>query len=326
MITLFLPNWLYPTNIGDSLVSTFIPRLLKKLNPDKQLQVISYGKMLEVLQQDPMIDICRLPYQQETSMDFANYAFSDQQDPSIKVAVADWHPNLFSFWKEHYDVLTNHPSANILTVNFLLQLQLEHLLFDNDHNFFPYCGMDPQVKSNDIFNIGIVISTKLAGKSTPHPGCNGIGYRYKLDYWQIFVNEIKKEMPNVNIYEFSENYLGLGDYHMPYSDSFLELFRQIDMMDFGVMSDGGIHHAFNLRNKPVILFQPNILSKVEFLRLSNSYYPEHLHLDCRKSCRSYFTEVFGGTDMSTSCKMECEDLDPIGLAKYTIQTIKQVRK
>ena len=326
MITLFLPNWLYPDNIGDSLVSTFVPGLLKKLNPKEDLQVISYGRLLEVLQKDPSIDICRLPSQEETTMDFGTYAFSsEKQDPSVKVVVAGWHPRLFSFWREHHEHLTNHPTANILTVNFLLQLQLEDLLFDNTQDFSSYCNLEPLPRDKHTFNIGIVISTKLAGKNNPHPGCDGIGYRYKLESWKSFVDELKTQMPDVKIYEFSQNFLEIGDYHVPYVNSFLDLFHQIDSMDLGVLSDGGIHHAFNLRNKPLVLFQPNILSKVEFLKLSNSYFPDHLHLECRKSCRSYFTEVFGGIDKSKSCNMECESLDPIKLAEYTIQIIKQIK-
>ena len=325
MITLVLPNWLYPNNIGDTLVSTFIPKLLKKVYPNQQLQVVSYGKVMDILNKDANIDICRPPFQEEASMDFASYANSEEQDPNIKVAVAGWHPRLFSFWKENYDTLVKHPTANILTVNFLLQLKLEHLLFDEDYDFRPYCNMESQFEPSDTFKIGIVIATKLAGKSNPHPGCNGVGYRYKLEYWSEFVKTIKELVPNVEVYEFSENFTGIGDKHCPYTDSFLDLFTQIDALDLGVMSDGGIHHAFNVRNKPVVLFQPNILSKVEFMQLSNSHYPEHLHLDCRKSCRSYFTEVFGGEDKSKQCNMECEQLDPVGLAEYA-STVKQIKQ
>lgn len=325
MITLVLPNWLYPNNIGDTLVSTFIPKLLKKLYPDKALQVVTYGKVLEVLQKDPNVDICRHPFQDEASMDFATYANSSEQDPSIKAVVAGWHPRLFSFWKENHDFLSKHPTANIITVNFLLQLQLEHLLFDSQYDFRPYCGVEAKAKVDKTFRVGIVIATKLAGKERPHPGCNGVGFRYKLESWKKFVAELKQAMPDVEVCEFSEEFQNIGDVHFKYTDSFLDLFEQIDSLDLGVLSDGGIHHAFNLRNKPIVLFQPNILSKVEFMQLANSHYPEHLHLDCRKSCRSYFTEVFGGEDSSKHCKMECEQLDPVGLAKYTLDIINQIK-
>jgi hypothetical protein len=55
--------------------------------------------------------------------------------------------------------------------------------------------------------------------------------------------------------------------------------------------------------------------------LENSFFPEHLHLDCRKKCRSYFSEVLNIPDMSLSCKLECENLDPIKLAEYTNKII-----
>lgn len=325
MITLFLPNWLYPNNIGDTLVSTFIPKILKQIYPNETLQVVSYGKILEILQKDNNIDICRVPFNEEVHMSFGEYAFSSEQDPNVKVAIAGWHPKLFSFWKDNHDLLVNHPTANIITVNFLLQLQLEHLLFNPQYDFRPYCNTDILPKTNNKFKIGIVPATKLAGKDSPHPGCNGIGYRYRLEHWKTFVDIIKTKQPDVEIYEFSENFLNLGDFHLPYTNNFIDLFNQIDSLNLGILSDGGIHHAFNLRNKPIVLFQPNILSKVDFVKLSNSHYPEHLHLDCRKSCRSYFTEVFGGEDKSKTCNMECENLNPIGLAEYTLEIINNLK-
>jgi hypothetical protein len=323
-ITYIFPNWLHPNNIGDTFVSTFIPRLLKKIHPDCILEVVCTGKLYDILVLDESIDICRNPSQDELHLDFVNIAINTNQiNNDLKIVYPAWHTNLFSFWKLHHDFLTNHPSANIITVNFLLQLGLQDLLFDDSFNFYPYTNI-PKIKNNNsILNLGIVISTKLAGKSTPHPGCNGLGYRYKLEYWKRFVEVIKEYSAKIRIYEFSEQFLNIGDIHMGYTNSYKELITQIDLMDIGVLSDGGLHHVFNCRNIPLVLFQPNILSKVEFVKLSNSYYPEHLHLDCRKSCRSYYSEVFNVQDLSTSCNNECETLDPEELAKYTIKIIEQ---
>ena len=325
-ITYIFPNWLHPNNIGDTFVSIFIPRLLKKLYPDYVLEVVVSGKMLDLLKLDNSIDICREPNQSELHINFVNIALhSNQVNSNIKIVYPAWHPKLFSFWKEHHDFLTIHPTANIITVNFLLQLGLQNLLFDNTYDFRPEINL-PKLKNHDdnFLNLGIVISTKLAGKSTPHPGCNGLGYRYKLEHWKRFVEVIKQYSDKIRIYEFSENFLNIGDVHFGYTNSYKDLIDQIDIIDIGVLSDGGLHHVFNSRNIPIILFQSNILSKVEFLRLNNSHYPEHLHLDCRKTCRSYYSEIFNVDDLSKSCNNECEDLNPEELAKYTIKIIQQL--
>lgn len=325
-IKFYFPNWIFPNNIGDTIISTFIPKLIKQLHPDHTLEVIVHGKLFDIMKYDDNIDICRLPNNEEMYYDFKSYALGEVKSYDFQVAYPDWHPNLFTFWQNNHDYLVNHPTANIITVNFLLQLGYEHLLFDAiSYDFRPYFNKIKTKLTTDSFNLGIVISTKLAGKGNPHPGCNGIGYRYKLESWREFVKHIKQSNPNIQIYEFSETFMHIGDVHNRYTDSFNELFDQIDQIDLAVVSDGGLHHAFNARNTPLVLFQPNILSKVEFLKLDNSYYPEHLHLNCRKSCRSYFSEVFGGNDMSTTCNMECENLDPIELAKYTNNIIEKIK-
>lgn len=325
-IKFYFPNWLFPNNVGDTIISTFIPKIIKQLHPNSTLEVIVSGKLFDVMKYDDNIDICRLPDDTELHYDFKSYALSDNKSYDLKVVYPEWHPNLFLYWRNNHDYLVEHPTANIITVNFLLQLGYEHLLFDTAYNFRPYYNKIQTKLDKETFNLGIVISTKLAGKGTPHPGCNGVGYRYKLESWKEFVKCIKQVNPNIQIYEFSETFMHIGDVHCGYTDSFNELFDQIDLIDLAVLSDGGMHHAFNARNTNLVLIQPNILSKVEFLKLDNSYYPDHLHLECRKSCRSYFSEVFGHDDLSTKCNMECENLDPIELANYTNNIIKKIKK
>jgi hypothetical protein len=322
-IKFYFPRWIFPNNIGDSINVTFIPKILKQIYPNSTITVITQGFLIDLFKLDPNVESVREPEVSELKFNYYGYAMSNEiMDNQIKVIYPEWHPKLFSFWKENHEKLVEHPTANIIIVNFLLQLKLEHLLFDSSFNFQPICYIEKKVKSKNNFNIGIVVSTKLAGKNSPHPGCNGVGYRYKTEHWKKFVEDVKLNNNNVKIFEFSEKYLGIGDEHYGYSNSITELIEQIDYMDIGVMTDGGLHHVFNSRNKPIVLFQSNILSKVEFLKLGNSHYPENIHLECRKNCRSYFCEIFGGEDLSKKCNLECENLDPIKLSEYTTKIIK----
>jgi hypothetical protein len=253
---------------------------------------------------------------------------SNNQKENIKVIFPEWHPEVFNFWGKNHDYLVSHPTANLITVNYLLQLRLENLLFENQFDFSEIFYVEKKIKEKEKINIGIVPATKLAGRSTPHPGCDGKGLRFNgengVKSWALFVDKLKNLNNNINIHEYSYENFGLGDFHYPHTNNFLELIEQVDNMDLGVMSDGGIHHVFNARKKPVVLFQATKVNKCEFFKLENSFFPEDIHLDCRKKCRSYFSEVFKTDDHSNSCNLECESLDPIKLAMYTNDVINKI--
>lgn len=324
-IQLYFPRWLFPNNLGDSLVFTFVPKLLKRLNPEAKIEVISYGFVNDLLKLDENIDVVREPTENEKYLDYRAYAFSGEKIENIKVIYPDWHPKTFSFWKENYKFLENHKSANLITVNYLLQIGLERLVFDNIDLL--YSTNVPLINKNttDFINIGIVPATKLSGKASPHPNCDGLGFRFNgvdgLNSWQRLVNKLKKENNKIKIFEFSKENFSLGDCHFPDTGDIFHLFKNVDQMDYGVMSDGGIHHAFNIRNKPVFLFQASLINKVEFFKLGNALFPEHLHLPCRKKCPSYFNEVFAGENLSLGCKRECEKMSPELLAEYILNKI-----
>jgi len=328
-IKFYFPKWFFPNNIGDSVNSTFIPKILKKFNPEFKIEVITSGFLLDIFKLDPNVDIVREPHQNELYFPFTQYAFSDNQQEEIKVVYPEWHPKVFKFWGENKEYLENHPTANLITVNFLLQLKLENLLFDESYDFreelyYPKLT----INSNNKIKVGIVPATKLAGRPTPHPGCDGNGLRFNgpkgIDSWREYVEVLKKENTNVEIYEFSYENFNLGDFHFPHTDNFKDLVNQVDMMDIGIMSDGGIHHVFNARKKPVVLFQATKVNKCEFFKLENTSFPESLHLECRKKCRSYFSETLQIEDFSLKCNLECENLNPKLLAEYTNQIINKL--
>lgn len=328
-IKFFFPKWHFPNNIGDSVNATFIPKILKKVYPNSEIEVITFGFLIDVFKNDPNVKSVRLPHSNEMFIDFKAYAFSDIQSPEFKSVFPEWHPKVFEFWGKNHDFLVNHKTANLITVNFLLQLKLEHLLFDENFDFREDFYYDiPEKKVSQKINVGIVPATKLAGRPNPHPGCDGKGLRFNgekgIESWKIFVNNLKNLNENIVIHEFSYENFGLGDIHYPHSENIFDLVDQVDEMDIGIMSDGGLHHVFNARKKPVVLFQATKVNKCEFFMIENTFFPEHLHLNCRKNCRSYFSESLQLQDSSLKCNLECENLNPTLLSVYTNDIIKKI--
>lgn len=326
-IKFYFPRWLFPNNLGDSLNATFVPKILKKYYKNCKIEIITDGFLIDVFKLDPYVDSVRKPNYAELNLDYVQYAFSENQIENIKVIYPDWHPKVFSFWKDNFDLLYNHPTANLITVNFLLQLKLENLLFDEAYDFREIINISEEKNTTDFINIGIVPATKLSGKSNPHPYCDGKGFRFNghngIQSWMSLISELKNKNPKIKIFEFSKENFNLGDHHFQDNGNIFDLIRNVDLMDFGIMSDGGIHHAFNARNKKVFLFQATKINKVEFFKLSNTIFPEHLHLNCRKKCPSYFLQVFGGEDLSKNCNLECEQMNPEKLAKFILENINQ---
>lgn len=320
----YFPRWIFPKNLGDSLIFTFVPKLLKTVYPDVKIEVITHGFLIDLLKLDQHVNIVREPTREELYLNFSEYAFSENKVDNIKVIYPDWHPKIFSFWRKHHDFLVNHPTVNLIVLNYLCQLELQDLVF-TDIDFSTYANVPIIKNETGLINVGIVPATKLSGKTTPHSNCDGIGFRFNgpngLDSWERLVKKIKDENKNIKIYEFSSENFGLGDYHFPDTGNIFNLLRNIDSMDYGIMSDGGIHHAFNIRKKPILLFQASLLCKVEFLKLQNAYSPEHLHLDCRRKCPSFFWETFGGENLSLSCNKECENMSPELLADYFLKKV-----
>jgi hypothetical protein len=323
-IKLYFPRWLFPNNLGDSLIVTFVPKILKQQYPNKKIEVITYGFLIDLLKLDKNVDVVRQPFENEIYLKYKDYAFSSDQNENIKVIYPDWHPKVFSFWKQNYEILEPHPTVNLIVLNYLLQLGLENLIFTNAE-FSTYANTPIFKNETQHINVGIVPATKLSGKKTPHPNCDGIGFRFNgpkgLESWSKLAETLKKKNSNIKIYEFSSENFGLGDHHFPDTGNIFDLLKNIDIMDYGIMSDGGVHHAFNLRKKPIVLFQAGILCKVEFLKLGNAFYPEHLHLDCRKKCPSFFLETFGGENLSLTCKRECENMSAEALANYFLNEV-----
>jgi len=62
MINFYFPRWFFPNNLGDSIVSTFIPKLLN-FHFKEDVEVVTYGEdMIEVFKNVPGVVNVRLPF------------------------------------------------------------------------------------------------------------------------------------------------------------------------------------------------------------------------------------------------------------------------
>jgi len=318
MINFYYPRWLWPNNLGDSVMTTFIPKVLKKLTND-ELTVITDKEFGELFKNDKNVDHVREPFQNE----LLNYPTWKELAFKRKVVSAfpEWHPDLWKVWNLNFDHFANHPSINLVTLNYCLQLGLP-LDLDSEL-YYPeiYCA-----KKQKINAIGIVPDTKLAGRPTPHPGCDGIGFRFNgpkgLDSWKTFVKHIKANS-DVKIYEFSREYLNLGDYHVP-KTNLMDLGSLVSTLKVGVMSDGGIHHVFNSQRTRVVLLGTQKINKPYFFKLSNSAFDRSIDEKCLNNCQTTIRSLSGWPDLSSSCNLSCEQVDPVKVAELTLKEIYNV--
>ena len=331
-IVYYFPRWLFPNNLGDSVATTIVPKALKIQNPNCKLEVVTHGDLIEVFSNDPNVNSVRLPMMHEIQSHY--FWLNAGLDKNVRLndnGVATYpeqHPNIYKFWRDNSEVLFNHPDLNITNVNILLQLGLEDLSLDYTNDLAPVIHIKENIMKNTIPTIAIVPATKKAGRGSPHPECDGIGFRFNgprgLDSWGSFVKKVKQLLPGVRIIEISPENFGLGDEHFKFT-SFIELAKKIKSLHLGVMGDGGIHNMFMATNTPVVLFHASKICKPEFYQHKNSYIPKDLLLNCRFNCSYYYTKVWPEIeDKSKTCNLECEYLDPDKLAEYTVNTLNNL--
>lgn len=306
-MNLLFPRQDFPNNLGDSLVFASFPRLLKRLFPYENINILTHGTLIPLLRQLPEVD------------SVSNYRYSSTFTHSVYPSN---HPLLFKTIKDRFYEFISHDSINFISLNFLLQLGLVDQGF-KEKGWGTLSIASPP--NNNKLTIAICPMTKLNGKSSPHPGCDGIGYRFNgprgLDSWGKVVKEIKSNI-DCNIVEFSPQYLGLGDSHVGIEKDLFDLYLKAKDMDLCITTDGGYNHLFNLCGTPTVLFTGTKVTKPEFMALGNSYIPD-VHLDCRTNCASFYSEVFGVDDKSKTCNLECEYLDPILLSTAILRFIDE---
>lgn len=313
-ISLYIPRWFYPNNLGDSFHSYFAPKAIKSKFPSCHLEVITHGELLDLMNYNIYVDSTRQPHLEEVgnAQVWKSFAFSKQPQNNCFALYAEWHPRLWHFWNKHFDEFAEHPSANILTVNALLQLGMEDLLFDGTDFHTPLeVGGKQETKT-----LGIVPSTKLAGRPTPHPGCDGKGLRFNGDEgesWEAFVKEIKRLDPEVKVLEYSFENFNFGDEHVPHLD-WISLAKQCARPTVAVMSDGGMHHVFNSQETPVVLLGAQKINKPHFFKLGNAKFYDDLHQGCLSRCYNKVKNLSGWEDLTETCNGSCEKVDPKALA------------
>lgn len=315
-ITLTIPRWFYPNNLGDSVVCTFIPKVIKKKYPYCKLTVITHGDLLDVLSEDPLVDVCRGPLTQREVGSPQIWMSGKYLQENEYAVYPEWHYSVWTYWNDNFEFFAAHPTANILTVNVLLQLGMTEYLFDGT-DLRPSIPVGRCRVASDKC-LGIVPATKLSGKPTPHPGCNGKGMRFNGDEgesWKRFVKRFRELCPDVEVFEFSDTSLGFGDTYVP-PMSWKATAAWCKKMTVSVMNDGGMHHIFNSQSAPVVLTGSWQISKAEHVALSNATMYPDLYEECAYECGSNIRSLRSWKDIEKTCTGACEKISPEKLAEY----------
>ena len=312
------PRWFFPNNLGDSIMFTFIPRVLKELGVAKDVHVITSGDLINVLKLDPYTTSVREPQQPELMIP-QNYliaaAMAGNQNSQIKVIYPEWHPKLWSRWNSSFDFFSNHPTLNLISVNYLMQLGVLEEAIKTNLDFrptIPIFAPKPSVKNGLVF--GIIPDTKTANRGVPHPGCDGIGYRFNgpkgLHSWGVVVSELRKLYPTSKIIEYSRQFLGLGDTHVS-EIPFLKLAESVNSLHLGILSDGGLHHVFAATRTPTILLGAQRVNKPEFFKIETDYYDPKHYQKCHSHCD--IKNLSGWPSLTKNCNLDCETIDPMSI-------------
>ena len=227
---------------------------------------------------------------------------------------AEWHPRLWDTWNTNFEFFTNHPTANLLTVNSLLQLGLSEFLFDGT-------DLSPEIIINkperEQRTLAIVPSTKLAGRPTPHPGCDGKGFRFNGDNglsWINFCDRIRELDSTIKIVEFSYENFGWGDEHVPHKEDWFLLANECAKPTVAVMSDGGMHHVFTTQKTPIVLLGAQKINKPCFFKSGDVKTYDYMNKRCYETCEENIVNLSGWPDLGKTCTGACEEVDAIELA------------
>ena len=318
-IYLVIPRWFYPHNLGDSVHWTFAPTVLKKEYPNSKLVVFTHGELIEVLKDNPLVDEVHPP-----TLDLvADYDFWKTEaltgrkrlPPNMFTLFAEHHPKVWSYWSENFDFLYKHPTANLVSVNSLLQLGMEKYLYDGT-DLFPKIYIDKAPREDK--TLAIVPAEKVSfANPGPHLGCDGKGFRFngdKGESWRSFVDEIKRLDATIKIVEYSKDFLGLGDEHVGHLP-WKQLAYEASKVRVGVLSDGGMHHLFHSQETPVVLLSAQTINKFyHYSTKSSTDYPE-LYSECLEKCGSTIRRLASWDTLNETCDHSCEKVDPLLLAQ-----------
>lgn len=325
MKTLYIPRWLYPNNLGDSICSLSAVKILKTAIGDQPLQVVTDLALRELIERENLANVVRGPDKFELSQTDNIYRVL-AMDPVLRttntrVIYPEWHPGLWSEWNSKFEFYSNHPTLNLITLNYMMQLHLLDLV-DTCPNldYRPQISL-PKIKADHPV-IGIVPDTKKSNRANPHPGCDGIGYRLGgpngKQYWTRIIDAIKQNIPNVEIVEFAREPIDSSNTivkELP----FLDLAKEVKRCDMGVLSDGGLHHMFIATRTPTVLLGAQKINKPEFFKVRTDTYNKQLY-----NCRCDISNLHGWKDL-THCDLKCEQVNIEALCSHIIEEYNNVK-
>ncbi|MBI5677238.1 MAG: glycosyltransferase [Planctomycetes bacterium] len=324
-IIYYIPRWLFPNNIGDSILSASLISPIKKRFPDKTLPVVCDDFLSQIYETNPHVHKVRGPYFDE--INDPNYWQQSIQKQRDFISIwPDWHPGLFDLLRQDNNLnqMINASDKNIIICNYLFQ-----------NNFHPLDTIDTLPKlyltNDDIkmakecmnectsrYKVCIVVSERRP--SEKRVGCSPL--RYSEKSWRRFVERLKILLGDVTVFEVGNpiNY-HIGDYYISHTQHILEFAAVLNEMDIGVLSDGGVHHIFNAIDKKYVLFQAYECNAPEFyLMQANGTFDPSLHQECRFQCH-LFSRIMNTEDRSKKCNHACYELDPRKLAEFTVHKL-----
>ncbi len=324
-IIYYVPRWLFPNNIGDSILSTSLISPIKKRFPDKTLTVVCDDFLSQIYETNPHVHKVRVPYFNEIN-DLSYWKQSIQKPRDFISIWPDWHPGLFDLLRRDNNLnqMINTSDKNIIVCNYLFQNNFHPLdttdtlprlyLTHDDRKIAKKCigGCTSRYK------VCIVVSERRPVEK--RVGCSPL--RYSEESWRRFVERLKILLGDVTVFEIGNpiNY-HIGDYYISYTQHIREFAAVLNEMDIGVLSDGGVHHIFNAIDKKYVLFQAYECNAPEFyLMQANGSFDPSLHQECRFQCH-LFSRIMNTEDRSKKCNHACYELDPRKLAEFTVHKL-----
>ena len=106
MIKFYFPRWFFPNNLGDSVVSTFIPKLLHH-HYKENVEVITYGQeFINCVKEIPEVINVREPKPNEIKTISEWISLSEDRDSFC--VYPNWHSKTWSMWSSYFKDFYEH--------------------------------------------------------------------------------------------------------------------------------------------------------------------------------------------------------------------------
>ncbi len=342
-IKLYFPRWLFPGNIGDSVMLSSLFKAVKERFSPCRLEIITDRVLIDTFHNDPYVDHFRPPncierhLPREWYRKLGGYKLSNKKRPAAPAAPAalsrliqhrlcriqnkrrsSWY--VYPEWKERaFMYLRNEeslreciesPWKNVVSINLAVQIGDTIVGF---HDLRPRIYLTNEEIQKGISSIKKnAVGINVSKLRTDQRRVDNDGYRYKKESWSVFAKELKRRDPTITLYEIGQDaFEGIGDEFIP-NRSIRETASMLRAMRLVVLSDGGLHNICNAADIPVLLFQAYEMNPPDLFKMGNAIFNETYHLECRKRCH-VFSEIYQIPCAALSCRKECYNLDPMRL-------------